>query len=216
MFVGRDEQGWLVNGVRASARDLAALVEPLRAYLITEFIEQAPYAAAVYPGAANTVRVLTLWDVETRRPFIAAAAHRFGTARGGPTDNFHSGWGGLSARIDLGSGVLGPAAMLSGQGRLVWCDRHPDTGAPIAGVTVERWGETVATILAVAARFPEAPAIGWDLVVTRAGCCVLEGNSPPQVAVWQVHGPLLRDPRVRRFYQAYGVLRRTGVRLGSS
>lgn len=208
MFVGRGEGGFEVNGVAAPRDVLTSLLEPLRAYLVTEFIQQAPYAAAIYPGVANTVRVLTLWDLETARPFIAAAAHRFGTASGGPTDNFHSGRGGMSAAIDVGTGVLGPAAMLSPEGRLVWRDSHPDTDAPIRGIQVERWRETVETLLAIAARFPDAPAVGWDLVVTREGPCVLEGNSPPQVAVWQVHRPLLVDPRVRRFYQAYGVLRR--------
>ena len=208
MFVGRDGEGFVVNAVRASRDDLAALLVPLRAYLITEFVVQAPYAAAVYAGATNTVRVLTLWDLETSRPFIAAAAHRFGSERSGPVDNFHGGLGGLSASIDVETGVLGPGAMVDADGRLVWRERHPGTGAPIAGVRVERWEETLATLLAIAARFPEAPAVGWDLVVTRDGCCVLEGNSPPQVAVWQVHRPLLPDPRVRRFYEAYGVLRR--------
>lgn len=208
MFVSRDASGFSVNGVAAPRAVLAGLLEPLRAYLVTEFIQQAPYAAAIYPDVANTVRVLTVWDLETSRPFIAAAAHRFGTARGGPTDNFHSGWGGLSAAIDLETGVLGPAAMLSPEGRLVRPDRHPDTGAPIAGVRVERWRETVETLLAIAARFPDTPSVGWDLVVARDGPCILEGNSPPQVAVWQVHRPLLTDPRVRSFYTAHGVVRR--------
>jgi len=209
LFVARDGEEFLVNGVPASREALGALLEPLRAYLITEFMDQAAYAAAVYPGATNTVRVLTLWDLERGRPFIATAAHRFGSPRGGPVDNFHSGRGGLSASIDIETGVLGPGAALDAGWRLVWHARHPDTGAAIAGVRVEHWSETVAMLLAIAARFPEAPAVGWDLVVTREGPCVLEGNSPPQVAVWQVHRPLLRDPRTRRFYEAYGVRRRS-------
>jgi hypothetical protein len=61
-------------------------------------------------------------------------------------------------------------------------------------------------VLAAAARLPEAPAIGWDLVVTEAGCCFLECNTPPSVGVWQVHAPLLADPRVRRFYEEYGII----------
>ena len=51
-----------------------------------------------------------------------------------------------------------------------------------------------------------APAIAWDLVVTRDGCSVLEGNGPPDVFVWEVHTPLLADPRVRRFYEDHGVI----------
>lgn len=97
--------------------------------------------------------------------------------------------------------------VVSDAGRLCWHERHPESGAAIAGVRVERWAETSATVLAAAARLPEAPAIGWDLVVTDDGCCFLEGNSPPGPFVWQVHGPLLVDPRVRRFYETHGVVR---------
>ena len=87
---------------------MEALLAPLRRYLITEFVVQAPYAASIYPHTTNMVRILTLWDLAVGRPFLAAAVHRFGTARSAPVDNWHGGWGGLSARIDLDSGVLGP------------------------------------------------------------------------------------------------------------
>jgi hypothetical protein len=59
--------------------------------------------------------------------------------------------------------------------------------------------------LRAARSFPESPFIGWDLVVTPDGPVVLEANTPPGVNVWQVHGPLLRDPRVRRFFAAHGM-----------
>ena len=207
IFLDRDPIGFIVNGIRAGLDEVEALLAPLCRYLITEFVVQAPYAASIYPHTTNTVRILTLWDLAVGRPFLAAAVHRFGTARSAPVDNWHGGWGGLSARIDLDSGALGPGATLSDAGRLCWHERHPESGAAIAGVRVERWAETSAAVLAAAARLPEAPAIGWDLVVTDNGCCFLEGNSPPGPFVWQVHGPLLADPRVRRFYEAHGVVR---------
>jgi len=205
IFLGRGPAGLSLNGVPAAA-DAAAFLSTLRRYLITELARQADYAARIYPETTNTVRILTLWDLEIGAPFIAAAAHRFGTARSAPVDNWHGGWGGLSARIDPGSGMLGPGATLSETGRLCWHERHPESGAPIAGVRVEHWAETAATVLGAAARLPEAPAIGWDLVVTGEGCSFLEGNSPPGAFVWQVHAPLLADPRVRRFYEAHGVV----------
>jgi len=206
LFLTRTAEGFILNGVAIGQADLDVLLSALRRYLITEFVVQAPYAADVYPATTNTVRILTLWDLALARPFIAAAAHRFGSARSAPVDNFHSGWGGLSARIDLDSGRLGPGATFSDTGYLTWHERHPESGALIAGARVECWGETAAAVLAAASCLPEAPAIGWDLAVTAAGCCFLEGNTPPGMAVWQVHGPLLADPRVRRFYEAYSVV----------
>ncbi|HXJ83395.1 MAG TPA: sugar-transfer associated ATP-grasp domain-containing protein [Candidatus Methylomirabilis sp.] len=206
VFLARDARGLSVNDVAIALDDLDAFLLALRGYLITDFVVQAPYAAAIYPGTTNTVRVLTLWDMDLGRPFIAAAVHRFGSSRSAPVDNFHAGRGGLSARIDPASGWLGPGATLSDANRLSWHDHHPESGAPIAGIRVEGWTETADSVLMAAARLPEAPAIGWDLVITEAGCCFLEGNSPPGVQVWQVHGPLLADPRVRRFYEAHGII----------
>jgi len=206
IFLCRTAQGFALNDVAVALDEVAALLSELRRYLITDFAVQAPYAAALYPETTNTVRVLTLWDLALSRPFIAAASQRVGSSRSAPVDNFHSGRGGLSARIDVETGRLGPGATLSGAGQLSWHERHPESGAPIAGVRVEGWEELAASVLAAAARLPEAPAIGWDLVMTEAGCCFLEGNTPPGLSVWQVHGPLLADPRARRFYEAHGVI----------
>ena len=206
IFLVRTPDGFALNDVAVASDELAAFLSALRRYLITDFAVQAPYAAALFPETTNTVRVLTLWDLDLSQPFIAAAAHRVGSSRSAPVDNFHSGRGGLSAKIDVDSGRLGPGATLSEAGRLSWHERHPESGAPIAGVRVEGWNDMAATVLAAASRLPEAPAIGWDLVMTQAGCCFLEGNTPPGLSVWQVHGPLLADSRARRFYEAYGVI----------
>jgi hypothetical protein len=60
--------------------------------------------------------------------------------------------------------------------------------------------------LRAAEYFYFSPYIGWDLVVTEAGACFLEANSPPGIAVWQVHAPLLSDPRVRRFFHCHEMI----------
>jgi hypothetical protein len=207
IVLDRGPAGLSLNDLAISLDHAERLLTPLHGYLITELVVQARYAAAIYPGTTNTVRILTFWDPAVDRPFIAAAAHRIGTARSAPLDNFHGGWGGLSARIDLDTGVLGPGATLSDAGRLCWHERHPESGAPIAGVRVEGWPAIAATVLDATRRLPEAPVIGWDVIVTDQGCCFLEGNAPPGIHVWQVHGPLLTDPRVRRFYETRGLIR---------
>jgi hypothetical protein len=40
--------------------------------------------------------------------------------------------------------------------------------------------------------------------MTDEGYSILEANSPPGITVWQVHAPLLRDPRVARFFRTPG------------
>ncbi len=195
-----------VNGVDSSLDAACELIDPLEPYLVAGFVEQGAYAARVYARTTNTIRLLTLWDDVTGAPFVAAAAHRFGTARSFPVDNFHAGWGGLSARLDVETGELGAAITLSTDGRVCGYEQHPESGAPIRGVRVPFWSETVAVILRAATHLAYAPAIGWDLVITDRGGCCLEANSPPGPAVWQVHQPLLADMRVRRFYQRHHII----------
>lgn len=45
--------------------------------------------------------------------------------------------------------------------------------------------------------------VGWNVLVSRDGYAVIEGNNRPDVSV-QIHGPLLTDERVRRFMHVHG------------
>lgn len=174
----------------------------LREYLISEFVEQAKYARTIFPGSANTIRMLVMHDEDG--PFVATAVHRFGRAASGPVDNWSHG--GLSARVDLDTGRLGPGVSFPESGQLVWHDHHPDTGAPIAGVAVAHWDAVKDGLLRFARKAPFLPYVGWDVVVTDDGFRILEGNKFSEVNILQVHGPLLERPRVRAFYERNGIV----------
>jgi D-alanine-D-alanine ligase-like ATP-grasp enzyme len=58
-------------------------------------------------------------------------------------------------------------------------------------------------VLELAAAVPYLPRVGWDVVVTTDGMALLELNTHPGVETLQVHGPHLRDPRVRRFHERH-------------
>jgi hypothetical protein len=48
---------------------------------------------------------------------------------------------------------------------------------------------------------------GWDVLVDDGGTpVIIEGNNNTDLDLFQVHGGLLRDPRVRRFYETCKVL----------
>jgi len=63
-------------------------------------------------------------------------------------------------------------------------------------------------VLHLASLLSFCPYIGWDLLVTDDDVVVLEGNDGPDLKLHQVHRPLLADPRIRRFYEHHGVVRR--------
>ena len=192
-----------LNGEPVSRTALGQRLAELDDSLVSEFVEQGAYAQAIFPGTPNSLRVLTLHDRHDG-PFLASAAHRFGTSRSVPVDNWSRG--GLSAGVDVASGLLGAAVGLPRDGELVWHERHPDTGAPIAGVRVPGWERVREGLLELAARTAFLPYVAWDVVVTDDGYAVLEGNKFSALNVMQVHEPLLATDRVRAFYAQQGIL----------
>jgi hypothetical protein len=197
-----------INGQAGDKATVAALVARLDDYLIEACVTQSGHAASIFPGAANTLRLVTIRDVDNaQEPFIAAAIHKFGTKTTVPTDNWTRG--GLSAAVDLETGVLGPAvrnARHAGSAP-VWSPTHPDTGAQIEGVRVPHWPQVKECVLAIMTSFNFLVYIGWDILITDAGPCLIEGNTGNiGVRSLQVHRPLLRDPRVRRFFEFYEVI----------
>ncbi len=213
-FIERTATGVTVDGEPCPAPMLPARFPLNRDLVLTEYVEQAAYARALYAATANSIRVLTAWDIQRGRPFVAAAAQRIGTRRSLPVDNWLEGLGGLCAAVDLNTGGLSAAATVEDRRRVAWHERHPENGAPIAGVTVPGWKAICKALCRGAGRLPFAPLLGWDILVTEKGFCVLELNGPPGLAVHQVHRPLLVDERLCRFYKAYGVLPE-GATMGS-
>jgi hypothetical protein len=205
-FIERTAAGVTVNGEPCAAKELPAHFPLRRDLVLTEFVEQAAYARTLYAPTSNSIRVLTAWDILRGEPFVVAAAQRIGTRRSFPVDNWLEGLGGLCAEVDMNTGKLSAAATIENRRRVAWHDRHPESGAPIAGVAVPGWTTIRRALRRGAARLPFAPLLGWDILVTEKGFCVLELNGPPGLAVHQVHRPLLDDERLRRFYSAYGIL----------
>jgi hypothetical protein len=172
-------------------------------FLLEGFVAQHLYAATIFPGSLNTIRVVTLVDGEGA--FLAGAAHRFGCAASAPVDNFKRG--GISALVELDTGELSTGRSNPGLHAGHVHPVHPDTGARIEGIVVPMWGEVVDLALRLARMVPGLHHVGWDICVAEDGPRVIEGNAwlaNPNLI--QAHRPILLDPRVRRFMRQHGVL----------
>ncbi len=205
LFIQHEDGKWLLNWNAATPEQIERTIQKLNEYMVCEFIEQGAFGASLYPRTTNTMRLLTMWDVNTNEPFIPAAAQRIGTKRSEPVDNWARG--GLSASIDCESGQLSRAASCPiGKARLSWHENHPDTGSPIAGLHVPNWLQVKSDLLDAARRLPYLKLIAWDLVITDNGVVAIEGNATTGVNIFQVHKPLLRDPRVRAFFKHHRIV----------
>ena len=103
------------------------------------------------------------------------AVFKSSTKEGAIVDNFHRG--GIVSRVDMQTGELGPASD-AGVGRpCVWLEKHPLTGAQIAGRRLPMWRETVELVCRAHAAFPDRITIGWDVAITERGPVIIEGNA---------------------------------------
>lgn len=181
-----------------------------RMTLIEEQLEQGSFWQQLFPETANSIRVLTLWAPGEPAPFIARAVQRIGRADTVPTDNWSGG--GISVSIDLADGTLGQGRLhpsKSKQPTEKSVTRHPDTGTEITGTVLPGWDRIQDTVLRAAASLPFNRMAGWDVLVTSDGePVIIQASGDSDINLLQVHGGLLADPRVRRFFQEQGALGR--------
>ncbi|WP_168198696.1 sugar-transfer associated ATP-grasp domain-containing protein [Nesterenkonia sp. NBAIMH1] len=204
--IRRDQNGYRIDGSATTLDEITAWVESFHKPLLFEAaVPQHEVQSALNPEATNTIRVLTMPDLDKdHEPFIARAVHRIGTSRSGHVDNWTKG--GLSAAVDLETGQLSQASRLPEDNELEWFSHHPDTGSAIEGITVPFWEETKKLVLDGARKLGFLEYIGWDIIISPTGPVILEANINSGMNVLQVHGPLLADPRVKRYYTARGAV----------
>lgn len=148
--------------------------------LMDAVIDQDATMSALYPGAVNTVRLITYLAPDDRLHLLAAVL-RIGN--GAAVDNFASG-GMFTLLDDDGTAPL-PAVDKHG----TVYDLHPVTGTRIAGFSVPGYDRLLALIEDAARRVPEVPYVGWDIAISAGGPVLIEGNhnssvfqTPPSVS----------------------------------
>jgi len=158
------------------------------------------------PESTNTVRILTMWNYETGKPFIATAIHRFGTSRIYPVDNLFINGEALFAGINLDNGELSDVAYCCNKSFKRWYSNHPETNGRIKGIKIPFWNKIKSDILHLAVSIPYVNFVGWDIVVTDEDFSVIEANSRAGLEAHQIIQPLLTDGRVKRFCREHRLL----------
>ena len=142
-----------------------------------------------------TVRVMTV-NFESG-PEIYRACWKI-PAGANVADNF---WrpGNILAELDLDTGTVKRA--FSGIDiNNTDLDVHPDSGAPLVGVTIPNWAEICKTALNGAAVMNGLGLIGWDIAPTDEGCVLVEANGNPDLLLPQLADRRgILEPRFREF-----------------
>ena len=65
---------------------------------------------------------------------------------------------------------------------------HPNTGVMIKGMQIPQWKELIKFVEELMMELPEYGYIGWDLVLTPKGWCVMEGNYSGEFTFQLING----------------------------
>ena len=170
-------------------------------WLVNEMMEQDEYLNGLYDQTTNTIRMITLKDIDSDEFKVFFAVQRIGTSVTIPVDN--GSRGGLVANIDLDSGELSAARSLHSLDVHVV---HPDSGGQIEGVCVPNWSAIKEEMLELANKFPFMNFIAWDILLTDEGICIIEANTSSGVNIIQLWGGQ-RNGELGDFYRHHGIIK---------
>lgn len=184
-------------------------------YLFTEILPQGAFLTGLYPPGRSHLCVLLTRDLDDWSPRLVAASAMIGSDRApgrvrvapppeaGEPEGTPPGTGAglrlmdgaLSAPVDLERGTLGAAAQIDTDGRrVVFHDRHPDSGARIAGAEVPGWAGFRDTLLQIMNESSYIRMAFLEFTLSEDGGPALLGPAAPDLSALQVHRPLLDDP----------------------
>ncbi len=183
-------------------QELADMFDRHKDWYLSETVRQHAYADKLYDKTANTIRIITLRDPQTKRFKVFFAVQRIGTSATIPVDN--GSQGGLVCKIDLETGRLSHGRRL--HDRVIY-ETHPDSGTRFEDMIIPGWEEMKQEVLSLAQRFPYLHFIAWDVIKMQNGeNCVIEANTSSGVNIVQLWGGQ-RHGELGDFYRAHGVIR---------
>jgi len=148
--------------------------------VLEELIEEVPAMAQLHPGSVNALRITTVLvgdEVHVWRPWIK-------TGRG---DNFVTAAfvGSPCAGIDVDTGTIVTHGRTENGEDF---EKHPDSGVPFIGFQIPQWDKLIAMVKEMARQLPTLRYIGWDMVLSKRGWCVMEANDKAEFVhqfIWE-------------------------------
>jgi hypothetical protein len=200
-----NHSGLLINKKPTVREDLIKFLSTLDLYIVTEHIEQSKFAGSFFPGTANTVRLTTLFNEDTKNSFVPYSFMRFGRKHSIPADNISQG--GIFSMIDVNNGELSEAFEIVDNQKPIIHTHHPDTDTLIKGVKIPGWNNLTEFFIKTGnLLMPIIKIVGWDIILTEDSFVVVEGNNGPNLYNNQGAGyPLGKIPEVNNFLKYHRI-----------
>lgn len=195
---------YFINGEPSDPEKVVLFLKGLDNYLIQRRLKQEGLAGRIFPGSVNTMRIGTMIDPGSGKPFIAYAVHRFGSPKSGFVDNV--GQGGITSKIDLETGRLSMAHHYSKDGHMEVFENHQITSEKIFEQEIPNWQDVKRRIIEIAGRMPYLKYVGWDFVLSNDELYVLEGNVSPGLGLVQMYDPMKNNDQAWNFFRHHGYI----------
>lgn len=167
-----ENESYWVNGEESTADQVIETLSGQKSfYIVTEYLLMHEELRKIYPGSVNTIRVMVV-NEHGYDPKIMQTYMRIGSSSTGFTDNV--GYGGICAKIEKETGRIYQPQTIS-KHVFYDCPVHPDTNTEISGY-LPNWEELRKAILSISGYLGELEYLGFDVVLTETGVCVLEIN----------------------------------------
>ncbi len=149
--------------------------------VLEELIEQDESLAILHRNSVNGIRATAVRDKDGRiciyHPWIKVGI--------GGTFVASAALDGFDAEIDPKTGiVISDGYQENGNSY----EFHPDSGIRIKGFRIPKWDELVLLVKKLMDELHEYRYIGWDLVLTPKGWCVMEGNYSGEFTFQLING----------------------------
>lgn len=167
-----EKDTFLINGKESTAEQVIETLKGQNSfYIVTEYLVMHEELRKIYPGSVNTIRVMVV-NEHGYDPQIMQTYMRIGSSSTGFTDNV--GYGGICAKIEKETGRIYQPQTIS-KHVFYDCPVHPNTNTEISGY-LPNWENLRKSILSIANYLGELEYLGFDVVLTETGVCVLEIN----------------------------------------
>lgn len=136
--------------------------------VIEEIILQSDDMNQLHPASINNIRCITIRDGDNVKIFYPCV-------KIGMNNEFicSGASGSLIAAVDPDTGKV----VTNGKTEvLTEFDVHPDTNIKLEGFQIPDWDDMLSVVKQAAMRFPTINFIGWDVVHSTNGWCIMEGN----------------------------------------
>ncbi len=157
-----------IDGETASLEELTSRIT--QRYIFQERISQHETLSALHPASVNTLRLITARKGGGIQLFTSVL--RVGVG-GTYVDNWSEG--SIMVKVNPETEETVPPAIFKA-GPKCTVERHPDTGIDFDGYPIPHFQESVESVRRAHNDLGYFHTLGWDIVITPDGPCILECN----------------------------------------